>query len=70
MSLQDEINLAGLATILLSASLLLAGDAVNNPGCVDDGHSVGVGDLHLLALLYLVTGGAVTTLLHPLGKLR
>ena len=65
-----ELGLS-LAAILLSAPGLLASDAVDHPtvaagdGCVDDGHGVGVGGLHLLALLDIVAGGAVATLLHP-----
>ena len=44
---------------------------VNDPGgpavdrCVDGGHSVGLCGPHLLALLDIVTGGAVPALLHP-----
>ena len=65
-----ELGLS-LAAILLSAPGLLASDAVDHPtvaagdGRVDDGHGVGVGGLHLLALLDIVAGGAVATLLHP-----
>ena len=57
-----------LATILLSTPRLLAGEAVDHPGCVDDIQSISVVGLPLLAFLDVVTGGAVTT--HPLGTSR
>ena len=56
-----------LATILLSAPRLLAGGEADHPWAVDK-FSVGVGGLHLLALLDVVAGGEVTTILHPLGE--
>ena len=60
-----------LPTILGATSRLLAGDAVNHPGCpavdrrIDDGHGAGLRGPDLLALLDKVTGGAVPTFLHP-----
>ena len=59
-----------LSAILLAASLFFAGDAVDDTGGpavdrrVDGGHSVGLCGPHLLALLDIVTGGAVPALLH------
>ena len=62
-----------LSAILLAASLFFAGDAVDDTGGpavdrrVDGGHSVGLCGPHLLALLDIVTGGAVPALFHPLA---
>ena len=56
-----------LPTILLSTFQLLEGEAVDHPGHLDDIHSISVVGLHLLALLDVVTDGAVTTLLYPLS---
>ena len=57
---------------MLVASLFLAGDKIYDTGGPtvkrggDGGRSAGLCGPHLLALLGVVTGGAVTALLEPL----